>query len=108
MNSKLDNWRSIFADWEVSGLSQREYCRVKGIVYSTFIYWRVRVKRQERPVPLSQSDEGAPLVRYSPPKPPLSGSRITVEWPDGMKVSIPSSGDSGDIARLVKQLREAC
>ena len=37
MNSKIDNWRSIFADWEVSGLSQREYCRVKGIVYSTFI-----------------------------------------------------------------------
>ena len=48
-----------------------------------------------------------PLVRHSLPKALLADSRITVQWPDGMTVKIPSSGDSRDIVMLVKQLREA-
>ena len=36
MNKKIDDWRSIFAEQEASGESQKAYCRAKGIAYSTF------------------------------------------------------------------------
>ena len=104
MNKKIDDWRSIFADQEASGESQKAYCRAKGIAYSTFSYWRRKLKNRQRPL---ESGNHAPLVRHSLPKALLADSRITVQWPDGMTVKIPSSGDSRDIVMLVKQLREA-
>ena len=104
MNNKIDNWRSIFADQEASGESGKAYCRANGIAYSTFNYWRGKLKRRQRP---AESGNHAPLVRHSLPKALLADSRITVQWPDGMTVKIPSSGDSRDIVMLVKQLREA-
>ena len=104
MNKKIDDWRSIFADQEASGESGRAYCRAKGITYSTFGYWRGKLKNRQRP---PESGNHAPLVRHSLPKGLLTDSRITVQWPDGMTVKIPSSGDSRDIVILVKQLREA-
>ena len=104
MNKKIDDWRSIFADQEASGESQKAYCRTKGIAYSTFSYWRGKLKNRQRP---PESGNNMPLVRHSLPKALLADSRITVQWPDGMTVKIPSSGDSRDIVMLVKQLREA-
>ena len=104
MNKRIDDWRSIFAEQEASGESQNAYCRAKGIAYSTFGYWRRKLKNRQKP---AENGNHAPLVRHSLPKALLADSRITVQWPDGMTVKIPSSGDSRDIVMLVKQLREA-
>ena len=37
-------WDNIFADWESSGLKQREYCNRNNIKYSVFKKWRYRKK----------------------------------------------------------------
>lgn len=45
--SKTDSWRRRFSEWEESGLSQREFCRTRGVSLSGFRYWRSRLA--ERP-----------------------------------------------------------
>jgi hypothetical protein len=40
----LTYWDNIFADWESSGLKQREYCNRNNIKYSAFKKWRYRKK----------------------------------------------------------------
>ena len=74
MNKKIDDWRSIFADQEASGESQKAYCRAKGIAYSTFGCRRRKLKDRQKPL---ESGDHAPLVRHSLPKGLLADSRIT-------------------------------
>ena len=37
-------WADIFADWQRSGESQRGYCRRNSIGFSTFSYWRKKLR----------------------------------------------------------------
>jgi len=39
---KREYWFSHIDKWEKSGLTQSEYCREHGLIYSRFIYWKVR------------------------------------------------------------------
>ena len=39
----VTKWSEIFVDWQKSGESQRGYCRINGISYSAFGYWRKRL-----------------------------------------------------------------
>jgi len=42
---KRVQWKGIIEDWQVSGKSQKAYCRHKGYVYSTFCYWNRRLQQ---------------------------------------------------------------
>ena len=70
MNKKIDDWRSIFAEQEASGESGKAYCRARGIAYSTFGYWRRKLKNRQRPL---ESGNNMPLVRHSLPQDLLAG-----------------------------------
>ena len=39
---KAGHWRALLGEWKESGLSQREFCRRRGISFSAFHYWRHR------------------------------------------------------------------
>jgi hypothetical protein len=41
--SRAESWMRRFSEWEESGLSQREFCRTRGISLSGFRYWRSRL-----------------------------------------------------------------
>jgi len=52
-----EEWLSLMAAYEAGDLSQREFCREQGVAYSTFGYWRKRLrspaeKFEARPEPL--------------------------------------------------------
>ncbi len=38
-------WAKKIAAWKTSGLTQRAYCDQHQLVYSTFVYWRGRLKQ---------------------------------------------------------------
>ncbi len=44
---KYQLWAQRIADWHTSGLSQQIYCDQKQLTYSTFVYWRGRLKQDK-------------------------------------------------------------
>ncbi|ULH26863.1 hypothetical protein FH581_022720 (plasmid) [Leptospira weilii] len=43
------DWQKEFEDFSKSGLSQPQYCKEKGIKYTTFRYhWERRLKKQDK------------------------------------------------------------
>ena len=51
-------WTDRIAAWEASGLSQQKYCDQAQLTYSTFIYWRGRLK------PLNTDDGDSGKVSF--------------------------------------------
>lgn len=42
----IEDWNAVFEQWQTSGLSQKEFCRVQGIGLSRFHYHRKRLARE--------------------------------------------------------------
>jgi hypothetical protein len=38
-------WEQLMAQYEASGLKQRAFCAQHGLAYSTFCYWRKRLRQ---------------------------------------------------------------
>ena len=70
----------IISEWESSNQTRVEFCQSKGISLATFSYWRMRYKS-------SQSDESG--FTEITPKGPID---ITITYPNGVRISLPSSG----------------
>ncbi len=59
------DWKAIFADWERSGLNQRNYCQKKKLVYSQFMYWRGRLKKKKpQLIPLRTQSKAPPSCEW--------------------------------------------
>ena len=56
--SREAHWRAVYADWEKSGLSQKDFCRQKGHSIWTFRNWRTKLKKADR----SQRRHPAPKI----------------------------------------------
>ena len=54
---KAGQWRALLGEWKESGLSQREFCRRRGISFSKFHYWRHKMTRG--------AGESRPMVRVA-------------------------------------------
>lgn len=48
-------WRSIISDYKMSGLTQREYCHHRGVAYSSFTTWHLKLKKLESVLPADES-----------------------------------------------------
>lgn len=69
--SKAEGWMRRFAEWEESGLSQREFCRTRGVSLSGFRYWRGRLAEGPR-------ESSSTVVRVAEVSPREISSRATV------------------------------
>jgi hypothetical protein len=54
---KARQWKSLLAEWQDSGLSQREFCRRRDLSFSRFHYWRHKMNQD--------IGESAEMVRVS-------------------------------------------
>lgn len=75
-----DEWKRLMAAYEASDLTQRAFCAEQGLAYSTFCYWRRRLRQEE-----STDREGPTLVEL----PVLAGSasgdwRVELDLGDGL------------------------
>jgi len=82
------------SEWEESGLSQREFCRTRGISLSGFRYWRSRLA--ERP-----GTSSANVVRVAEVSPREISSRATVRIHVGGNVVEADAGIDPDRLKAI-------
>ena len=66
--SRVD-WEALMARYEISDLTQREFCAQQGLAYSSFCYWRKRLRTLE-----AVEESEPPLIEL--PSLPSSGLRM--------------------------------
>ena|SRR3990167_2774692 len=94
-NTPTLDWKNIIADWENSGLSQTEFCKSRKLNYQTFGYQRSKsLKKMIRktgllPVKIIGKDQ------------PIGTNHFILQWPTGMKLSIPINADSDTLKILL-------
>ena len=79
---------ALVEQWRDSGQSQKEFCSLQGIKFSTFCYWIRRSKEQPK-------EAGFKQILPSQ----VSSGRIDIFYPNGVKVS--ADGDLSLIAKLI-------
>ncbi len=72
-----DEWSGIMADFELSGLSQREYCEFRELSPKTFSNWRCRLR--------SGGGKGS-FVELAPPV--SSGRDVELDLGDGVVLRV--------------------
>ena len=97
-NEPLD-WQAVMHEWEASDLSQPEFCKAKSLNYTTFVYQRNKFKKNKNVAPpllpiklLQPAQTSAPL--------PLATCFI-LQWPSGIKLSIPPQADATILKALL-------
>ncbi|MCK5736300.1 MAG: hypothetical protein KAH21_07460, partial [Spirochaetaceae bacterium] len=75
--------------------------REKNVTVATFSYWRTKIRKIESLHP--QVKDG--FIRYNLPS--SSPMKVTIEWPEGMKLSLPANIKFQELATLVRFLRDS-
>lgn len=99
------DWPAISRAWEKSGMPQKQFCSTHGISYSAFVYHRVQLikaKDKNNPIP-------TPLipVQLVQPKPSVSTTApncCVIQWPNGVRLSVPSGADAAIVKTLLTSL----
>ena len=81
--------QELSAEWEVSGLTQTEFCKQKGISFNSFAYWRNTVlpkesKAQASFLPVAIT---APITKQQPP------TGVMLRLPNGISLQISVNTD---------------
>jgi len=74
-------WRSHFEVWELSGLTQREYCERHGLSLKSFGNWRAQLKREDTAGPQARWGRYPRLRPSSGPRSRASSERPKIERP---------------------------
>ena len=78
--SKKEEMSAHLEAWKESGLTQKGYCELHAIKVPTFSYWVTKFR--------DKKNEGSPaqFIPISPTNP--VNQKITVEYPNGVKVHL--------------------
>jgi hypothetical protein len=93
-----DKWLEIFRQWEQSGLTRAEYCRMKKLAVSTFDYWRQKTRNKST----GQSD----LVKVSLGTRHNREPALTLLLPGGYQIEVPSGYQSENLKQLITDIQE--
>jgi len=95
------DWPALCREWEKSGVPQKTFCRDKDISYVQFVYQRQRWKNKPAVPAKLLPVERVPLPSMEgQPRP----SHFIVEWPSGIKLSIPMHADASTLITLLTTL----
>ncbi len=89
IREKRDRMSALVADWQTSGMSQREYASIHNINHSTFSYWISQHRRTTDPQPAFIQIGGA--VTQS----------IHIRYPNGVELKLPVQIPVGLLRTLV-------
>jgi hypothetical protein len=86
LKEKHRYWKTHIENWQLSGMSQRGYCREHGLQFGRFGYWRKKLLSHNSPeVSLVEVNLGdKPISNLTPPLRPVrliakTGHRIELE-----------------------------
>jgi len=95
MIDKQKSWTDRILEWEKSGLSQKEFCRQKEISFSTFHYWRKKLKTK-----------AGQFVEIKVDKAGKNNQAIVITLPNNIQIHIQHVSDSKMIGELVQSLKD--
>jgi hypothetical protein len=93
------DWKTIMHEWESSGLPQREFCEKKSLAYTSFMYQRNRIKKSKSATSSMLPIKLLPLQQASAPMP--TTSCFVIQWPNGIRLSIPPHADTATLKSLL-------
>jgi hypothetical protein len=92
-------WTERIAAWKQSGLTQRAFCDQQQLVYSTFAYWRGRLKQ------LQSGDDSGHKVHFLPVSLRQERSPVLTLRINGRhSIEIKAGFDPDLLARVVRTL----
>lgn len=92
-------WQGHIAGWENSGLKQVEYCRRHGLKWSSFHYWRKRLKSDTAEPGFVEVSSGTVAQAFG-----TGGPGLVVLFADRYRIEIGDNFNPYTLARLVHTL----
>jgi hypothetical protein len=89
-------WEDQIQQWKQSGLSQSSYCRLHGIRYRQWVYWRKRIGQAQSQVTF------IPLQLKEIPRPPCSPG-ICVIAPNGFRIEL-HGASIASVGQLIREV----
>jgi len=99
--SKRQYWNEKLESWKVSQLSGERYCKEHQLSYSSFCYYRSRLKTTM--VPKKIKSQQNPFVALELPLSKQNGYELRL--PNGIKVIVSESFNPADFKNLMEVLR---
>ena len=103
-----DEWVKLIAEYEVSGLSQKEFVAKHDVSFSTFQYWLYRRNKKVRTVSNSTPEFLPVEVVNSPaPKARRDGAEaaVEIELPSGVQVRLSSGTSASFVGELLAAIK---
>ena len=95
---RTQNWTMVIQECSNSGLSNREFCRQRGISEKTYYYWLRKLRSQMAEV------AGPQLVQLEP-APTLAQNDVVQNQYRGAELKLPAGVDMDTVAALLRSLQ---
>ena len=102
---KVAFWREHIAGHRVSGQGVGEYCKVMGLKYDQFIWWRARLGAG--PANESNSTDTSPSSKFIELRLPEVQAEYTIRTANRLELSIRGHFSEESVSRLLKVLKSA-
>ena len=95
---RAQNWAMVIQECNSSGLSNREFCRQRGISEKTYYYWLRKLRSQ-------MAEATAPqLVPLDPAPVPIRDDVLQIQY-RGAELKLPAGVDMDAVAALLRSLQ---
>ena len=92
------DWIKILSEWGKSGEKQKAFCKKRNINYSTFVYWRMQLKKKENRIKEPSSFAAIKTI------PAMVTSAFKINFPNGIYFTIPSTVDKASLKLIFELL----
>ncbi len=93
---RAQNWAMVIQECNSSGLSNREFCRQRGIAEKSFYYWQRKLRQQI-------VESAAPqLVQLDPD--PVPDDMLQIQY-RGAELKLPAGVDMDAVAALLRSIQ---
>ena len=95
---RVQNWAMVIQECSNSGLSNREFCRQRGISEKTYYYWLRKLRSQMAEAAVPQ------LVQLEPAPVPVQEDMLQIQY-HGAELKLPAGVDIEAVAALLRSLQ---
>ena len=96
INYRAQNWAMVIQECNSSGLSNREFCRQRGIAEKSFYYWQRKLRQQ---IVKSAAPQ---LVQLEPA--PVTEDLLQIQY-RGAELKLPAGVDMDAVAALLRSIQ---
>ena len=95
---RAQNWAMVIRECNSSGLSNREFCRQRGISEKSYYYWLRKLRSQMAETAVPQ------LVQLEPAPVPLQDDMLQIQY-RGAELKLPAGVDMDAVAALLRSIQ---